>query len=87
MTSLLIAFAIVIGGGTTAVGIVPQAPAHPVIETPCHEDEIGMVMRFDFQPAAHQRGYWDGDRFYRLCVPLDNLTLNAEGRLVPAYDD
>lgn len=83
MTNLLFAILIGVGGGTSAVGIVPQAPTQPVIETPCHEDEVGMVMRYDFRPASDQRGYWDGDRFYRLCIPLDDY----DESLIDAYLD
>lgn len=83
MTSLLFAILIGVGGGTTAVGIVPQAPAQPVIETPCHEDEFAVVMRFDFEPASDQRGYFDGDRFYRLCIPQDDY----DEALIDAYID
>lgn len=72
----------------------PPKPASVALQTMCHEDEVGMVMRFDFEPDADDRGFYDegpkvdGNTFYRLCVPLDDLTLNSDGHLVvPGYDD
>ena len=45
----------------------------PVIVSPCFEDEIAMVQHHTYEPSSDDRGYWDGDRYYRLCIPVDDL--------------
>jgi hypothetical protein len=96
MTNLLFAILIGVGGGTTAVGIVPQAPTAQISEAsgrqlalPCHEDEIPVVMHHTWVPS-------DGDRwiaqtsertgeilFNRLCIPQDDY----DEALIDAYID
>lgn len=95
MTNLLFAILIGVGGGTTAVGIVPQTA--PVVSEmsgrqlalPCHEDEIPVVMPYDWVPSDGDRWIADsgitGDHvvFNRLCIAQDDY----DEALIDAYID
>jgi hypothetical protein len=98
MTNLLFAILIGVGGGTTAVGIVPQAPTAQISEAsgrqlalPCHEDEIPVVMPHDWVPSDGDRwiadqgiDFADGEVLYnRLCIPQDDY----DEALIDAYID
>jgi hypothetical protein len=82
MIELVTAICIALGVTAPPAYVVSD---EPVIETPCYEDQVAMVVPYDYEIGEDDLGYWDGDNFYRLCVTIDDMLI-VDGRLVANVD-